>query len=151
MNENTNTTMNTTEPTTPTPEATGGQGETLFTQEQVNAIIRERLARERAKGEPDEREAALIEREKAVKAQEAKYKCMDYLRDINISEKYRKDFLEVLDTSDFDKFKAAVDRLGEPYIVTVTTVGAPIINPPTSYYGASDAAIADAFKPKKRF
>ena len=151
MSENTNTTMNTIEPTTPTPEAVGGQGAKLFTQDEVNRIVSERLARERAKGEPDEREAALIEREKAVKAQEAKYKCMDYLREINISEKYRKDFLEVLDTSDFDKFKSAVDRLGVPYIVTVTTEGVPTPHPPTNYSGADDTAIANAFKPKKHF
>lgn len=155
MNENNTasipTNENPAEPNTPTPEAAGGQGEKLFTQEDVNRIVSERLARERAKGVPDEREAALIEREKAVKAKESEYRCRDYLKEINIGENHHQDFLEVLDTSDFDKFKAAVDRLGKPYVVTVTVEGAPIAHPPMSYHGSSYDAIADAFKPKKRF
>ena len=39
-------TTNREQPTTPTPEASGGQGEKLFTQDDVNRIVSERLARE---------------------------------------------------------------------------------------------------------
>ena len=46
MSENTN--QNTQQTATPTPEGTGGK---MFTQEQVNEIVRERLAREKAKAE----------------------------------------------------------------------------------------------------
>lgn len=76
--------------TTPTPEENGGQGGKLFTQEEVNRIISDRLAREREKlAQPpkeDERETALREREKAVEARESRYKCEDYLKEINLSE-----------------------------------------------------------------
>ena len=47
---------------TQTPEENGG--EKLFTQDDVNRIISERLAREREKPRDDEREAALNERER---------------------------------------------------------------------------------------
>ena len=52
MHENTNQNGQQ-QPTTPTPEASGGQGgERTFTQEEVNRIVADRLARERAKAEP---------------------------------------------------------------------------------------------------
>lgn len=37
------------QPTTPTPEENGGQGGKMFTQDEVNRIVSDRLARERAK------------------------------------------------------------------------------------------------------
>ena len=140
-------------PTTPTPEASGGQGEKLFTQDEVNRIVSERLAREREKltqqPKEDERETTLREREKAVEAREARYKCEDYLKGINLSTKYRQDFLDVLDTTDFDTFKKIVDRLGKPFIVTAETRGASVPHPTGLYNEQSlDAQIARAFKPK---
>lgn len=48
MSENIN--QNGQQPTTPTPEASGGQGKgRTFTQEEVNRIVADRLAREKAK------------------------------------------------------------------------------------------------------
>ena len=44
-------TTNTEQPTTPTPEASGGQGEKMFTQDEVNRIVSERLAREKRRSE----------------------------------------------------------------------------------------------------
>ena len=70
MNENTQQTTNS------TPEETGGK---LFTQQQVNEIVRERLARERAKAEP----TAIDERETALKAREARLDCRDYLEELS--------------------------------------------------------------------
>lgn len=146
-NQNTNQ-----QPTNSTPEVNGGQGgEKMFTQEDVNRIVSERLAQERRKltqqPQEDDREKALREREQALAARESKAKCQDYLAEINVSEKYRQDFLEVLDTSDFDKFKAAVDRLGKNFIATEKTVGADVANPPANN-GGEDPRIAAAFKPK---
>ena len=81
--------------TTPTPEASGGQGsERTFTQEEVNRIVADRLARERAKAE-------------ALKAREARLDCREYLD----SKNYPAEFLDVLDSSDTAKFKTAVDKL----------------------------------------
>ena len=146
-------TMNPEQPTTPTPEENGGQGEKMFTQDEVNRIVSERLSREREKlaqqPKEDEREIALRERERALEARESKNRCEDYLREINMSTKYRDDFLDVLDTSDFDKFKTIVDRLGKPFLVKVTIEGANTANPPFRCDGMSvDAQIANAFKPK---
>lgn len=145
-NQNTNQ-----QPTNVTPADNGGQGGKMFTQEEVNRIVSDRLNREREKltqqPKEDEREKALREREQALAARESKAKCQDYLAEINISEKYRQDFLEALDTSDFDKFKAAVDRLGKNFIATEKTVGADVANPPANN-GGEDPRIAAAFKPK---
>lgn len=153
MNEN-NSTMNTQQPTNVTPADNGGQGEKMFTQEEVNRIVSDRLAREREKQtqqpREDEREKALTEREKAVAARENKYRCEDYLKEIDLHEEYRDDFLEILDTSDFDKFKADVDRLGKGYIVKTEVQGVRVAHPP---YNAgrdnADSKIAAAFQPKK--
>ena len=70
MNENTN--QNTEQqPTTPTPEGTGGR---TFTQEEVNKIVSDRLARAKRETATDEREAAL-------RAKEARLDCREYLSD----------------------------------------------------------------------
>ena len=137
-----------------TPEETGGNGERMFTQSEVNRIVSDRLAREREKAEPkeDERETALRAREKAVEAREARYKCEDYLAEMKVDEKFRADILSAIDTSDFDKFKAAADILGK-YFTTKTEVRSNChpANPPMNCGGGIDAQIADAFKPKFRF
>lgn len=103
--ENINTTQNTEQqPTTPTPEASGGQGgERTFTQEEVNRIVADRLARERAKTEPSPAD----EREQALKAREAKLDCREYLD----AQGYPATLLDVLDSSDTAKFKASVEKL----------------------------------------
>lgn len=150
MSEETKT-MNTT-PTNSTPEASGGQGEKMFTQDEVNRIVSDRLARERAKMEPtkeDERETALRAREKAVEAREARYKCEDYLAEMKVDAKFVADILSAIDTSDFDKFKAAADILGK-YFIPKTEVRSNChpANPPMNCGGGIDAQIADAFKPK---
>ena len=79
-----------TKTTNSTPEETGGNGERMFTQSEVNRIVSDRLAREREKAEPkeDERETALRAREKAVEAREARYKCEDYLAEMKVDEKF---------------------------------------------------------------
>lgn len=134
------------------PADNGGVGGKMFTQEDVNRIVSERLAREREKltqpPQEDEREKALKEREQALAARESKAKCQDYLSEINISEKYRQDFLEALDTSDFGKFKATVDRLGKNFIIKTVTVGADVAHPPANNVESLNAKIAAAFKPK---
>ena len=73
MNENTDQNIEQ-QPTTPTPEASGDQGEKLFTQADLDRIIGERLARERAKAEPSSEDA----READLKAREARLSCREY-------------------------------------------------------------------------
>lgn len=76
MSEETKNTNTNEQPTNSTPEDKGGQGgEKMFTQDEVNRIVAERLARERTKGQPsapDQREQELTQREAALE-------CRDFL------------------------------------------------------------------------
>ena len=122
------------------PGANGGKGGKLFTQEDVNRIVSERLAREREKPVDDERERNL-------KAREARLDCRDYLD----SKKYPAKLLELLDSSDVEKFKKAADAMveGFPSIMgTGEKVPPYAANTGTGNFGGSDA-FANAFKPPK--
>ena len=88
------------QPTNSTPEASGGTGtERTFTQEEVNRIVSERLAREREKMAPSEAD----QREKELTA----LACKEYIN----AKGYPAELLEVLDTSDAERFKGAVKKL----------------------------------------
>lgn len=77
------------------------QGRT-FTQEEVNQIVSNRLAQERAKGEPTEAE----KRESELAAREAALACREY-----ISQKsYPHELLDILPTSDAEAFQTAVEN-----------------------------------------
>lgn len=92
------------QPTNSTPEASGGTGtERTFTQEEVNGIVSERLAREREKMAPSEAD----QREKELTAREAALACKEYIN----AKGYPAALLEVLDTSDAERFKGAVKKL----------------------------------------
>lgn len=92
----------------PTQPAGNGNssGEKMFTQDDVNRIVSERLARDResrsAQQQNDERESAL-------KAREAKFDCREYVT-VN---KYPVELLDLLDTSNVDKFKETVEKLSD--------------------------------------
>lgn len=87
------------------PADNGDQGGgKLFTQEEVNNIIRERLARERAKNTPQEP----TEEEKRLKDlndRESKLACREYVMDQGLPSQ----LLDVLDTSNHEDFKAKAD------------------------------------------
>ena len=129
------------QPTTPTPEASGDQGEKLFTQADVDRIVGDRLARAKKDRANDDREAAL-------KAKEARLDCREYLSD----KKYPVELLDILDTADVESFKGNVERLAEMFRRTEDTgptitvdLGAPLSSSPCGNTGA----IANAFKPPK--
>ncbi len=88
---------------TPTPEASGDQGEKLFTQDDVNRIVSDRLARERAKAEPSPEET----READLRAREARMDCREYINETG----FPAALLDLFDTSDSAKFKDIVERL----------------------------------------
>lgn len=90
------------------PGANGGSGEKTFTQEEVNRIVSDRLARERDKSAQQPQEG---EREKALKAREARLDCRDYLD----SKKYPAALLEILGCSDTEQFKTTVDALAKAF------------------------------------
>lgn len=133
------------QPTTPTPEASGGQGgERTFTQEEVNRIVADRLARERAKAEPSPAD----EREQALKAREARLDCREYLD----TQGYPSALLDVLDSSDTAKFKAAVEKLVKAFPALIgaqrPTFEGWKPGEGTRRGGTGPDPIAAAFKPK---
>ena len=142
MNEET---MNTQQPTNSTPEDNGGQGGKMFTQDEVNRIVSDRLARERAKAEPQE-----DEREKALKVRESRMDCREYIA----SKKYPPALLDVLDISDSEKFKAVADKLVERFPAILEETGTA---KPYPQFGAAVGGsmprgkidFSDAFKPPK--
>ncbi len=143
-----NTNQNTELPTTPTPEASGDQGgDRMFTQDDVNRIVSDRLARERAKAEP----TAIDERENALKAREARLDCRDWLEELSKGGKAASGvmgLLDILDTGDSEKFKKAVTALLE--LGAFNPQLEPLKIPPVDMRGGAspDDLIAAAFKPK---
>lgn len=130
------------EAATANPGANGGTGGKLFTQDEVNRIVSDRLNRERDKLTQQPQDD---EREKALKAREARLDCRDYLD----SKKYPATLLDVLDASDVEKFKTAADALVKQF----PGVAASQVPPPyaagtgTGGNGFHNDPIAAAFKP----
>lgn len=135
------------QPTTPTPEASGDQGARLFTQDDVNRIVSERLARERQKAEPSPEDA----REAGLKAREARMDCREFIS----SEGYPAALLELFDTTDVEKFKSCVEKLdGIVDLPSNHRKPAPrIVGPMGGGTGApldrTSALLQEAFKPPK--
>lgn len=88
------------------PEDNGTQNERLFTQEEVNKIVSDRLERDRAKRTSA---AANDELQKAaeLKAWESRLTCKEYL----IEKGYSAELLDCVDTSDIETFKTKVDKI----------------------------------------
>lgn len=124
-----------------TPAANEGKAtERMFTQEEVNRIVTERLAREKAKGEP----SPLDEREQALKARESRLSCREYVN----TEGLPTALLDVLDTSDLDGFKAKVQQLDTLLGLPSNGRKIPRFTGPAEGHGAPADPIADAFKPR---
>lgn len=146
MEENRNTQNN-----TQTPEENGG--ERLFTQDEVNRIVSDRLSREREKPKDDERETSLKEREKALEAKENTLACREYISSLKIDEEHKNVFLDTLDTSDSGKFKTTVEKLikglglnNKPEVRFYSPIPGC-----SSAHSSPDSGVADAFKPKTKF
>ena len=124
------------QPTNSTPGETGGSK--TFTQEEVNRIVSERLAKEKAKAEPKE-----DEREQALKARESRLDCREYIA----NKGYPAELLDMLDTSDAEKFRASVDKLVQLFpsreVVSRVDSGA------NHFQAVRPDEIANAFKPPK--
>lgn len=135
------------QPTTPTPEASGDQGEKLFTQAELDRIIGERLARERAKAEPSPEDT----READLKAREARMDCREFIS----SEGYPAALLELFDTTDVEKFKAAVEKLGgivdlpSNHRKPVPRIVGPMGGGTGTPLDRTSALLQEAFKPHK--
>lgn len=89
------------------PEGNGVSGRT-FTQEEVNKIISERLAKERARGEAAQ-EPTAGQREQLLQERENRLTCQEFLREQGL----REELLEILDTKEPAEFQAKAVRLLE--------------------------------------
>ena len=124
-----------------TQPAENGAGK-MFTQDEVNKIVSNRLARDRESRATQQQND---ERESALKAREAKFDCREYVTE----QKYPVELLELLDTSDVDKFKETVEKLSDlfcykrprfadsPKFTSTNRSNAPVNDP-----------LRDAFKPQ---
>lgn len=150
MSEETKTQSIEQKPGNSTPEGKGGQGAKTFTQDEVNRIVSERLARERDKSAVEQAKTDSIEqREKDLSAREAAMSCREYIA----GKGYPDSLLEVFDTTDADKFKAQVDKLIElfPEIDPTKAAKMPVfVRGGTGGSYSGNSQIADAFKPKRR-
>lgn len=121
------------------PEDNGATGGKTFTQDEVNRIVSERLAKERAKAEPKE-----DEREQALRAREARLDCREYIA----GNKYPAALLDILDTGNAESFKAMADKLVKEFPTMLQSQTPPLYSPGTGTYGGfSVDALAAAFKP----
>lgn len=113
MIENEKAEMNTQQNTNSTPEESGRSTEKLFTQADLDRIIKERLGRARAEKENltqqlEAREKTLSNlesREKDLRSREAALKCRSYLMDKG----YPAGLMEILDTTDAEAFEKKAD------------------------------------------
>lgn len=133
------------QPETATQADNGGQGGKMFTQEEVSRIVQERLAKQKANLEKPS------DREQELNAKEARLTCKEYLLDSGAPAV----FLDVLDTSDPEKFKAAVELLkksgyGAPAQPAKPTKTGLSHNGGGVVGGLKDNDLADAFRPKSR-
>ena len=101
------------EETNTQPEDNGEKSEKLFTQAEVNKIVKDRLARARSQEDKSEN-AAVTEYAEQLKARESAVSCKEYLIENGYSTKYA----ELLDTSDVETFKKKVEE-----ILTISNTG----------------------------
>ena len=90
--------------------------EKLFTQEEVNNIVKNRLyerkkEKKNINEELDKREKDIEERESSVKLRENRVECCEIVNEKG----YKKELLEILDTSDPEKFREQAEKLNELY------------------------------------
>lgn len=154
-----NNTVNTNQQATTPPEDNGSSGK-LFTQEEVNNIVRERLNRAKtATTEQDARTDALDKREADLKAKEAELQqresratCAEYCK----AKGYDESVMDILNTSDPEKFGETLDKLMDiaeaAYNKKRAAMKIPrFVGPIGDHSGGKTDPIADAFKPKGWF
>ena len=128
------------------PAENGKAAEKTFTQEEVNRIVSDRLARERTKAQPP---TALDEREQALALRENALNCREF---IEKNRNYPPELLNLLDTSDFEGFKSMAEKLLKafPNISPLRQVkGAPPRSGLTHNASSSMDGFAKAFQPKQ--
>lgn len=123
------------------PETNGVQPERTFTQEEVNRIVSERLARERAKAEPTEEEKRLAD----LNTRESKVTCNEWLIEKGYPDNVKSGMLEMFDTSNADSFKKNVDKLLKTFPAIIEPINNPVVGA-TGSFGIGDK-LASIFRP----
>lgn len=152
LNENTqNTTQQqSTQQGAPTQPEDNGSTEKVFTQEDVNRIVSERLARDRAGREVESqieaasREAALSMREAEFTKKEQAFYCREFLREGG----YKMELAELFPTDNVENFKQSIAKLIEicPHLDPNKKV--PYFGGPLNGNSQINDSLASAFKPK---
>lgn len=135
----------------PTQPEDNGSTEKVFTQEDVNRIVQERLARERAKT-PADQLTEMQERTADLEKREAALSCREYIAENG----YSKALLDVFSTDNADAFKGSIDALHKAFPGLDLSEGSRQTKPLSTgmshecgsecWRGYDD--IASAFKPK---
>lgn len=142
MSEEMNTQNTEQQPTTQPADNGNQSGSKMFTQEDVNRIVSERLARDRKdRSTQDEADA----RERDLQARESRMSCREFLHD----NKYPAELLDLVDCSDVEKFKETIGKINglyeaahnRPYFVSQTSATAHFTAP-----GKSDGGGYDPFR-----
>ena len=121
------------------PAASGAQsGEKLFTQKEVDEIIRIRLERERKKYTPREPTETEL-REKKLAERENRVACKEYLSEYG----YSPELIDIIDTSNPEEFKQKADKASQ--LIGSASPAAEEYEPLAAGTACGDS-IADAFK-----
>lgn len=125
------------------PEENGVQPERTFTQEEVNRIVSERLARERAKSEP------IAENQGAedLAKRESNFTCNEWLSEKGYPDNVKSGLLATFDTSDADKFKENSEKLLQTFPAIIEPIHNPVRPTKAGRDGISDK-LASIFRPK---
>lgn len=115
--------------------------ERTFTQEDVNRIIQERLERERNRSGQ-----SLEEKEKELARRESRIACAERLAE----KQYPRELLELLDTSDADRFMESVERLAVLGLGQAGTPRAVAVTPGIEKEAYEDKSLREAFGLKKK-
>lgn len=131
------------------PEGNGAPAGKTFTQEEVNKIVSDRLAKERAKQEQPQADPAaeqLAQREKDLSARESRMTCTEYIKEKGLDAA----LMDIFDTGDAEVFKANVGKL----LALYPTIDPAKPKPPYFTMGSSGGTvtgsdpIAQAFRRK---
>lgn len=118
------------------PEDNGTQAERTFTQEEVNRIVSERLARERSKSEPTPEE----QKSRELDARESQLDCKEFL----INNNYPTELIDVIDTSNTEEFKIKAKKIND---LINRASRRPITPPFIAYESSGNSEISGAFAP----
>ena len=119
-------------------ENNANQAKKTFTQDEVNRIVQDRLAKERSRAGQ-----SLEDRERDLTRRESRMACAERLAEKG----YSKELLDILDTSDADKFMNNIKRLETMGVVGQNSRPKPpfVVGPTSGMCKQGDADLRAAF------